>query len=63
MRFTSEEAYEAHQYGDPIMVDHDAAAKICRDHDADMGDYVTEQENGQVHPTYDAWDILGWLGY
>ncbi len=63
MRFTSEQAYQAWRDHEPILVEHGAAAKICRDHGATIDDYLTEQENGANASHYDAWSILGWLGY
>jgi len=63
MRFTAQEAYEAWQDGDPIMVEPAAAEVICKRHDQTLADYLTEQHNGQPQDAIEAWSLLGWLGY
>lgn len=59
--FTAEDAFEASEDGDPIMLAHDAAARICRDHDADLADFLTDCAITATH--VDAAVLLGWLGY
>ena len=59
MRFTSEDAYEAHEEGDPIMISHARAVAIVRSHCDDVAEFEAEQGTG----THDAWDVLSWLGY
>ena len=60
MRFTTEEAYDASECGEPIMLSRADAERIIRDHDAE-GDFFAEHagESG----AYDAAALLGWLGY
>jgi len=60
MKFTSEDAYLAHQAGDPILLGPAAVARILRQHDADLADF--QADCGCTEQT-DAWELLGWLGY
>ena len=59
MRFTSEEAFEARDCGEPILLNRRSVERILRGHDAD-GDYFAGREPSEE---YDAADVLEWLGY
>ena len=61
--FTSTEAYEAWKAGRPIMITPGAARAMCRRHDANLPAFIDEQCNGRPQDSYDAWLVLGWLGY
>ncbi len=64
MRFTSDEAFEASESGDPIIINHATAKRICADHgvNIDDGDGFTN-EVPKVGDGYDAKFVLLWLGY
>jgi hypothetical protein len=57
--FTSEEAYEAHNDGEPIMVSRAWATKIVT---REAGDDATEFL-ASLPASVDAWVVLSWLGY
>lgn len=58
--FTADEAFEAAETGEPIMIDWTFARDICADHGVDIADMV---EDIGDKAEYDAAVILGWLGY
>lgn len=64
-RFTTEDAYEASEAGEPIMLTRAAAERIIEDHDCDyheaMEFLARELPDGKAH--IDAAVVLGWLGY
>lgn len=66
--FTSMDAYEAHEEGEPIELSRRAAFQLCRAHgiDPDASDFETEVPAlrvTQAGATFDAWRVLQWLGY
>jgi hypothetical protein len=65
MRFSSDDAFQASMDGDPIILTALQAAKICRDHDVDYADYVSDAAWPKLSPLgdVDAAYLLGWLGY
>lgn len=65
-RFSSEEAYEAHQSGEPIFVSANWAHRIIKQHQP--GDPVSEfwasvPTKALIADQIDAWSVLSWLGY
>lgn len=67
MRFSAEQAFEASDEGEPIMLDHGAALAIIRQHDTGhasdaeaWGEFVADMP-AVVH--LDAANLLAWLGY
>ena len=62
--FTADDAFEAAEIGDPIMISHEAADDICRDHGTGLVDYLDELV-GDAPFTDDiaADELLAWLGY
>lgn len=60
MRFTADDAFEAKESGDPIMLDEVDTARLLRRHDASLAEM---QEDLGKASCYDAADVLGWLGY
>lgn len=59
-RFTGEQALQAHEDGDPITVNYAMAVEIAEQH----GATAEEMEEGiGQSKSYDAWDVLAWLGY
>lgn len=65
MRFTSEEAREAHEDGDPIMVTRLSAVGLIAQHPAGPFTQQVEEfyaECGNIE-RYDAWAVFSWLGY
>ena len=66
MRFTSEEAYEAHEDGEPIFITANAAQAILKQHQP--GDPIAEfwasvPTKALIADQIDAWTVLEWLGY
>lgn len=62
--FTSEEAYDQHKAGDPIMISVMVAEDIIEDHGATMADFLAETDRRHiVRHQVDAWLVLAWLGY
>lgn len=63
-RFTTEEAYEASDCGEPIMLGAEDVARICR---RQQSDDCTPDQFYADHPAlngqFDAAVLLGWLGY
>lgn len=67
MRFTTEEAYEASECGEPIMLGAQAVERIIRgqqpdDLRADVEAFYSEHP-ANVGGEVDAAHLLGWLGY
>ncbi len=62
-RFTAEMALEASCEGDPIWLDRPAALRICKDHGADLDDFLIAAHDGTDPGRYDAGSLLIWLGY
>jgi hypothetical protein len=60
MYFTSEDAYEAQQDGEPIMISRARALAMLRSHGATAEEFDAEVA---VRERYSAWDVLAWLGY
>lgn len=60
MRFTSEQAFDASDAGEPIMISRTDAVRICGDHDCGFEEF--EVDTG-VAEMYDAGVLLAWLGY
>ena len=61
--FTSEEAYEASQEGDPIIITAKRARRLIEvDHQSPYTweDFVAQRGAAEK---YDAWTVLAWLGY
>lgn len=62
MRFTADDAFEASQDGEPIMISSGAAARMIANHGASLEEYETE--SGLAMPAeIDAASVLAWLGY
>ena len=69
MRFTSEEAFEADDSGEPIMVEWSAVVAICKEHgclitdnsDPFAGEWSAEF--GSQAQAVNAAKLLEWLGY
>jgi len=63
-QFTAEQAFEAQDSGESIMLGLVASRKICLDHGVELEDYlldnVLEYESSLL---IDAADLLAWLGY
>jgi hypothetical protein len=59
-KFSAEEALEAHEDGEPIMITHMWVERDVRRHGSDLGALYDDLGN---HATYDAWVVLAWLGY
>lgn len=64
-RFTTEEAYEASECGDPILLNADDVIRICgRQQSPDCAPDLFYAEHPQVvRGNVDAAVLLGWLGY
>jgi hypothetical protein len=65
-RFTAEDAFEASEAGDPIILTALEAANICREHGVSYEDYAKEDATEYPMLPYgevDAAKLLGWLGY
>ena len=65
MRFTADEAQEAHESGEPILIDAELARQICREHGVLYDDYLSDETSDRKTPRggVDAWLLLCWLGY
>lgn len=65
MRFTADQAYEAHQEGEPIIITRAAAMHIIGQHDCEGWEQFLADNAGAGigHDTFDAWHVLSWLGY
>ena len=67
MRFTSEEAYEAHEEGDPLLITRKTALAIVTEHGATAEGIAEFRAQVAIideqHDRFDAWDVLAWLGY
>lgn len=66
-RFTAEQAHEAHEEGEPIIIALQAARRIVGAHETgeDFDDFLASQGAaiGNTPGQYDAWTVLEWLGY
>lgn len=60
--FTSEQAFEASEDGEPIYVSPEFQQQLCHEHDTLWDDYQLDCEEGCLDP-HDAAVLLGWLGY
>jgi hypothetical protein len=64
MKFTAEDALQAHEDGEPIMLDWQAVHRMIRAHGQEPADFYTEQPCWpQTAFEQDAWSVLAWLGY
>jgi len=61
MRFTADQAFEASEDGDPIMISAASAAAIIGQHQATLCEF--ESDRGERAESYDAAAVLAWLGY
>jgi hypothetical protein len=63
MRFTSEEAYEAQEDGEPIMLSLADTNKLIAQHQPgdDPAEFFGQFPHTQEH--FDAATVLDWLGY
>ncbi len=64
-KFTTEEAYDASECGEPIMLAHEDVVRICgRQESADCAPHLFYEEHqlNSAQPV-DAAVLLGWLGY
>lgn len=63
--FTAEEAFEASEDGEPIMLDRAAAFRlVVREHDGDWSYFLRDTQPGAVDfQPVDAAVALRWLGY
>jgi hypothetical protein len=65
-RFTSEDAYQAHQEGEPIFISADMAHRIIRNHapgDSPAEFWASVPTKALIADRIDAWSVLEWLGY
>lgn len=62
MLFTAEDAYEASEEGEPILLTHAAIARICRNHDVSPEEYIQHCIDAS-EDSLDAATLMGWLGY
>ena len=64
MAFTAEQALEASEENEPILITANRAAALCRLHACSYSDYVTgTSDTGAFGGLHDAWAVLLWLGY
>lgn len=61
--FTTEDAYDASDCGEPIMLNAASVARMCRDHDASPGEFYDDHSDIEPNGDVDAAILLGWLGY
>lgn len=61
-RYTADEAFEASEVGEPILIGVRDAAYMCRLHGAALVDFICEEE-GRGAFAIDAAHVLAWLGY
>lgn len=57
---TANEVYEAHEAGEPIEVSKHEATIELRKHGFTFAEFAAECGD---KATYDAWEVLEWLGY
>ena len=63
-RFTVEDAMDASECGDPIMISKSGAVAIVRKHDCDQGDFETFWNECEVKEgLIDVATLFTWLGY
>lgn len=63
MKFSAEEAFEADDAGEPIMMDAEAAKKLVAEHSCLWSEFLREECNHLPTTQYNAAKVLGWLGY
>jgi hypothetical protein len=63
MRFTAEDAFDAQDEGEPIMVPASTARRIVHEHAASFDDFTRDAMAGQYPTHLDAAVVLAWLGY
>jgi hypothetical protein len=64
MRFSAEEAHDAHDDGEPIMLGNAALLSILSEHSANVDQFEGDHPNHvYVQNPIDAWTVLEWLGY
>lgn len=66
LRFTSTDAYEAHEDGEPITMTWQAAHATIRQHGSSVYDFYNEtylEPRIEIPVEFDAWVVLSWLGY
>ena len=59
--FTADDAYEADQEGEPIVINQASAKRIISKHGCEGWDAFLADVGD--HATYNAWTVLEWLGY
>ena len=62
MRFSAEQAFEASESGDPIIISENFACEILRDHGLTIYQYISDLPNYD-ESKINAADLLAWLGY
>ena len=60
MRFTSDEAFDASDCGEPIILNQRTCEYICHEHGVTFGEYLAEHPDTR---DIDAAQLLRWLGY
>lgn len=63
MRFTAEDAFDASDAGEPIMLSAADVADIVEAHDAAGEDFFSETPRQPGQREWNAADVLSWLGY
>jgi hypothetical protein len=64
MQFTAEEAFEASDCEEPIMITRAAAMRLVSEHDATWEEFEADNKGtGIGFNTFDAAHVLRWLGY
>lgn len=60
MTFTANDAYDASENGEPIMMERAMAERYVLRHGCSVEEF--REECGETSE-YDAWAVLSWLGY
>jgi hypothetical protein len=66
MRFSADQALEAHEEGEPILISRKFAYEMLKDHGAlaeGLADFRAQVATCDEHDRFDAWEVLAWLGY
>jgi len=61
--FSAEQAFDARDDGEPIMIGYVFAGQILEDHDECLDNFLVEYDEYRAASKIDAADILEWLGY
>jgi hypothetical protein len=61
--FTPEQAFEASDDGQPILIEDERACQIIEEHGADATAFYVEYPHYRYNAQFDAADLFAWLGY